>query len=479
MSAEQDMASLAIIGGGAAGLMGACLAGELGVPTLLLERKHRVGSKLLMCGNGRCNLSWRLEPAQMLADFGPPLDTFLQPAIQAFSPSMLMRWFESRGLPLMTTSDGKVFPRSERAPDVVHCFQDELRVRGIALCTQAPVERIEPLEGGGFRLHTAMFVFNARHVLLTTGGVSYPKTGSVGDGQRMAGELGLRVLPFRAGLVGLEWDDPWMQQHIGKPFTRAAVKVFDGQALLGETEGLLEVERWGLGGGCISNATRLLSRASAKQPVLEIRPEPGAAVIRIGNVKMRPLKEAMVTVGGVDLAEVSNTTFESRRVPGLFLAGEVLDIDGPTGGYNLTAAFATARLAVREIARRMGGKKQAEGGRRKTEDRGRRTEGRGRRSEVGGWGERPQTSGGRASSRGAASGGRASSRAAVRGAEKGNVATRPKAGSNQERSTKNQERFSNAQHPTPNAQPRTKNEEPRAKSQEPGTKSANTRRGRP
>jgi predicted flavoprotein YhiN len=401
---------LVIIGGGAAGLMGACLAGELGIPTLLLERKHRLGSKLLMCGNGRCNLSWRLEPAQMLADFGTPLDAFLQPAIQAFSPAMLMRWFESRGLPLMTTSDGKVFPRSERAPDVVHCFQDQLRELGVALCMQSPVETILPLEGGGFCVQTGVFSFHAQHVLLTTGGVSYPKTGSVGDGQRMAGEMGLRVLPFRPGLVGVEWADPWVQRQFGKPFKQAVVRVFDGQSLLGETQGLLEVERWGLGGGCISNATRLLSRAGAKHPVLEIKPAPGADVIRIESVKMRPLKEAMVTVGGVDLAEVSNTTMEARRVPGLFLAGEVLDIDGPTGGYNLTAAFATARLAVQEIARRTGGKR-TEDRRLKTEDiwksrssfanatadKKSRVESRNRGPQP--IDSRPQTSGGRASSR--------------------------------------------------------------------------------
>jgi len=423
MNDKTEYTPLAIIGGGAAGLMAACLAGELGIPTLLLERKHRLGSKLLMCGNGRCNLTSRLDAAQMLSDFGPPLDAFLQPALQAFSPAMLMRWFEQRGLPLMTTSDGKVFPRSERAPDVVHCFQDELRRWSVALCMESPVERIQPLEEGGFRLHTAVFSFTARHVLLATGGVSYPKTGSVGDGQRMAGELGLRVLPFRPGLVGVEWAGDWMRQHTGTPFKQAAVRVFDGQTPLGETQGLLEVERWGLGGGCISNATRLLSRANAAHPVLEIRPAPGANVIRIENVRMRPLKEAMVTVGGVDLAEVSNTTFESRRIPGLFLAGEVLDIDGPTGGYNLTAAFATARLAVHEIARRLGGGKAA-GYRPQTAD-GRR------RKEPQAADRRPQTSGGRASSR-----------AAVRGADNGQVAGRPKTGSNQERSTRNQERYS-------------------------------------
>jgi predicted flavoprotein YhiN len=295
----------------------------------------------------------------MLTDFGEPLDEFLKPALAAFSPELLMQWFEQHGLPLMQTADGKVFPRSERASDVVHCFQDTLRRSNVALCLQSPVETIEPLLHGGFTVRTATLSLAARYVLLATGGVSYPKTGSVGDGQRMASQLGLRMVPYRPGLVGVEWSSSWMAQHRGKQFKRASVAVYDGTQLIGHTRGLLEIERWGLGGGCISNATRLLSRAGSKHPVLEIRPMPDADPIRIEPVKMRPLKEAMVTVGGIDLAEVSATTCESARKRGLFLAGEVLDIDGPTGGYNLTAAFATARLAVAEIGRRLGKTKQA------------------------------------------------------------------------------------------------------------------------
>ena len=353
MTKNPDQTPLVIVGGGAAGLMGACYAGELGVPTLLIERKHRLGSKLLMCGNGRCNLTSRIPTARMLEDFGAPLTTFLRPALDDFGPARLMQWFESHGLPLMQTSDGKVFPRSERAPDVVHCFQDELRRLGVATCMQAPVEGLEVV-AGGFRVRTSAFSVDARHVLVTTGGVSYPKTGSVGDGQRLASQLGLRVQPFRPGLAGIDWEGDWGHRHVGVPFKQACVRAFDGQTLLGEERGLLECERWGLGGGCISNATRLLSRANATHPALEICSAPGAKPFRIDNVRIRPLKEAMVTVGGVDLGEVSDKTMESHRVPGLFFAGEVLDVDGPTGGYNLTAAFATARLAVREVARRMG-----------------------------------------------------------------------------------------------------------------------------
>jgi len=350
-------------------LMAACQAGEQGMRVLLVERKHRVGSKLLMCGNGRCNLTSRLDAARMLAEFGAPLDAFLRPALEGFPPALQMQWFERRGLPLMQTSDGKVFPRSERAPDVVHCFQDQLREQNVAVCTQSPVDRIEPLEGGGFMVRMPAFCVAAQQVLITTGGVSYPKTGSVGDGQRMAGELGHKVLPFRPGLVGIDWTGEWLQRHAGEQFKQAVVRVFDGTFLLGETHGLLECERWGLGGGCISNATRLLSRRQAKAPILEIQPSPDARPFRIDPAVPRPLKEAMVTVGGVDLASVRPETMESVLHPGLFFAGEVLDIDGPTGGYNLTAAFATATLAVKEMVRRGGGRGKTADYRPQTADR--------------------------------------------------------------------------------------------------------------
>ncbi len=340
---------LVIIGAGAAGLMAACHAGERGIPALLLERKHRAGSKLLMCGNGRCNLTSCLTPDAMLTDFSSPLDVFLSIAINAFSPSQLQNWFERNGLPLMQTRDGKVFPKSERAPDVVRCLTDGLRNHGIPICYNAPVEKIVK-DTTGFIIQTRTFTIHTDRVLIATGGVSYPKTGSVGDGQKMARDLGHRILPYRPGLVGIEWNMPWMQQHKEQQFKAARVRVLDGERCIGETTGLLECERWGLGGGAISNATRLLSRHNAKHPTVEIFYAPKSEPLRITSLKTRPLKEAMVTVGGVDLQQISPTTMESTKTPGLYFAGEVMDVDGPTGGYNLTAAFATARLAIDTIA---------------------------------------------------------------------------------------------------------------------------------
>ncbi len=341
---------LVIIGAGAAGLMAAAHAGECGIPSLLLERKHRAGSKILMCGNGRCNLTSCISSNKMLEDFGDPLDQFLTPAINAFSPSKLQEWFTNNGLPLMRTKDGKVFPKSERAPDVVRCFSNVLRQYSIPICYNAPVSEIKPTKDG-FMVNTASFCINAERVLIATGGVSYPKTGSVGDGQKLARTLGHKLQPYRPGLVGIEYKSPWHQSNLGQEFKHTQVKIFDGNQQIGETNGLLECERWGLGGGAISNATRILSRSNAKNPSVEITYSSKHPQIKVQNLKTRPLKEAMVTVGGVDLQDISSTTMESRKNPNLYFAGEVLDIDGPTGGYNLTAAFATARLAIDAIAK--------------------------------------------------------------------------------------------------------------------------------
>lgn len=355
---ETESTPLVIVGAGAAGLMAACHAGERGVPTLLIERKHRAGSKLLMCGNGRCNLSSALTQEQMLSDFGTPVAEFLKTAIGRFTPTQLQKWFEHGGLPLMQTRDGKLFPKTERAPDVVRHFTNALRRHELPICFNAPVDKIVT-EKQGFIVQTRAFRIRADRVLIATGGVSYPKTGSVGDGQRMAHELGHHLQPYRPGLVGIEWADPWLNSQIGQQYKTAHVRVLDGERCIGETSGLLECERWGLGGGAILNATRLLSRLNARKPGVEIVYSRKESPLKISPLKTRPLKEAMVTVGGVDLRDIDPDTMASRSVPNLYFAGEVMDVDGPTGGYNLTAAFATARLAIDAIAGEAGFKPPA------------------------------------------------------------------------------------------------------------------------
>ena len=211
------------------------------------------------------------------------------------------------------------------------------------LLVNAPVTGIVPLERG-FRVATRGFTVEAENVLVATGGVSFPKTGSVGDGQNFARALGHRVVPPRAGLVGYEMRPPRLARY-----ENAEARVRAQGAVRCAYRGEVEFERWGVGGAAVYNCQRWAARNVTGTYEVELLFGGERLVLR--NPVARPVKEAIVTLGGVALDDVNPATMESRKVPGLYFAGEVLDIDGPTGGYNLTLAFATARLAVSSIVK--------------------------------------------------------------------------------------------------------------------------------
>jgi predicted flavoprotein YhiN len=218
----------------------------------------------------------------------------------------------------------------------------------------------------GFRVTTDNFVVESKYVLVATGGVSYPKTGSVGDGQEWAQKLGHAVMPYRPGLVGFEVDPKVLKGRIGKIYERVVVDVMSGGRQVGETRGVFEIEKWGVGGTALTDVSRIVARQKLEDYSLVVHVQDGKSE-EIRPIKPRPIKEAMVTVGGVGLGDVDGRTMESRKCGGLYFAGEVLDVDGPTGGYNLQAAFSTARLAVGAIGKRCGkrGFKPQEGARKK------------------------------------------------------------------------------------------------------------------
>jgi len=211
-------------------------------------------------------------------------------------------------------------------------------------------------QDGGFVVATKNFSICAENVLLATGGVSYPKLGSVGDGQRFAAELGHRVVPYRPGLIGLETSDRRVVRRAGRRFEGSNARVLapDGAALY-EYAGEIDCEAFGLSGAAIYNCQRFIEHLLRGRPGLKPADLVMEAAfdrerVSVKGPRPRPLKEAIVTIGGVALDEVNPATMESRIVRGLYFAGEVLDIDGPTGGYNLTLAFATARRAVVSVA---------------------------------------------------------------------------------------------------------------------------------
>ena len=412
---------LVIVGGGAAGLMAGARAGELGMRAVVVERKHNPGRKLLMCGNNRCNLTSDRSVPDLLSGYGDPVATFLSPALTAFPPQALRRWFAERGLETNVHADGRVFPASERADDVLHCLTDTLRDLGVPMVTSCPVTAITR-NGEGFTIAADAITLTAARVLIATGGVSYPKTGSVGDGQKWAKALGHRLVPYRPGLAGVEFVEGWLAPPRDISIPDVALHVLSGGDVAATLNGEMLLSRRSARGPCVVNATRAIARlglrdfsftvdlcpqhsAEALLALLTaqvtkgrnttvgdlvsasrlprslavdwlrqemglrldgaVRPEDGPLLRRLVDAlkswrpavrRIRPLKEAMVTIGGVVLEDVDSATLESRCCPGLFFAGEVLDVDGPTGGYNLQAAFAMGRFALASLSHSFGGR---------------------------------------------------------------------------------------------------------------------------
>ena len=291
----------------------------------------------------------------------------------------ICRGFQSLGVRTKRMTDGRFFPADEKAATIVHAFGDLLRDEEVPIVTNCPVKEIAAVKGGAARFAVVANSFSilAENVLLATGGVSYPKTGSVGDGQRFAQALGHKLVPYRPGLIGLETRDEKVTRLAGRRFEDGAARVFDasGKAIF-EYRGEIDCESFGLSGAAIYNAQRFIEhyerergmgngeRIPRAKRVAEgdalagvgtgvvVEASFNGMTVRVEKINPRPLKEAIVTLGGVDTREIDPHTMQSKIVPGLYFAGEVMDIDGPTGGYNLTLAFATARKAVASIAKK-------------------------------------------------------------------------------------------------------------------------------
>lgn len=349
MPLKHTPVKLAIVGGGAAGMFAASIAADRRLPCVLIERKARLGSKVLMTANGRCNFTKDISAEQFLSDLGEARD-FVAEAIRECPPRQIIAGFKSLDVPLRRMPDGRMFPADGKAATIVHAFGDLLRDNEVPILTNCPVTGIQPMKNG-FIVATRNFTIWAENVLIATGGVSYPKTGSVGDGQNFAKALGHTVIPYRPGLIGMETDDRRITSFAGQRFEDGRAKVIDENGTtVFDYRGEVDCESFGLSGAAIYNAQRHIVHAGLRDFTVEVWFAHNR--LRFQNLKPRPVKEAIVTIGGVFKDEIDPHTMESKLVPRLYFAGEVIDIDGPTGGYNLTLAFATARKAVMSILNR-------------------------------------------------------------------------------------------------------------------------------
>jgi predicted Rossmann fold flavoprotein len=408
-----------VIGGGPAGLfLAADLArrfGEAGVDPVeakvtLLEGGPRPGRKLLASGGGQCNIT----NAGPIADFIPRYGErgrFLRKALYAFTNEDLVAWFAARGLECVSEPGGKIFPSSRRATEVLKALEAECALRCVSILSSARARSMSIREDGSFIVEASRS-FTAAMAAITTGGRSYPATGSEGDGYALAASLGHAIIPPRPALTAIRVRDFPLASLAGLSFEKLGLSLWRGGRKLRDTVGDLLVTHEGLSGPGILDASRYMGpgdlvvvdfcglgreglreafaaklasapRALPRNLIAEyglpkrlaerlcelagIDPETTASTLRrecretlVGLASAFPATiealggwdKAMVTAGGVDTSEVNPSTMESKLLGGLFFAGEVLDIDGDTGGFNLQAAFSTAALAAKAMADR-------------------------------------------------------------------------------------------------------------------------------
>lgn len=415
------MKKVVVVGGGPAGLMAAAVAAEQGAQVILLEKMAWVGIKLSITGNGRCNLTANVENSDLIKGI-PGNGRFLYSAFQQFSNTDLQEFLHSRGLP--TKVEGKrVFPLSDKAKDVVELLSKNARQAGVEIILSHKVSAIgirdlEVKHALPIQVKSDRGCFSAAAVIIATGGMSYPGTGSSGDGYAWAEKLGHHIVTPRPALVPLVVKESWIRKLQGLSLGEVRAGAYtDTGKLINEDFGELLFTHYGLSGPLILSLSHavgaylfqqqrpaiisldlkpslqaealdaqlldLLSRNGRKilKNALEdlLPPKLIPVIISLSGLQAekechqvtraqrlelvrllkhfsmtvratRPLAEAIVTAGGVDVKEVNPKTMESRLVKGIYFAGEILDVDGYTGGYNLQAAFSSGYVAGKNAA---------------------------------------------------------------------------------------------------------------------------------
>ena len=394
-----------VVGGGAAGMLASITAAQQGQRVLLLEKNSRLGRKLLITGKGRCNVTNRCTGQEVLQNV-PRNARFLYSTMAAYPPEKTIAFFETHGCPLKTERGNRVFPQSDRSQSVLDCLQNELRRYHVTV-REETVSEILMKNGRAAGVRAGQAIYEAAWVILATGGVSYPATGSTGDGYAMAAKLGHTIIPPEGSLVPLESDDADCAEMQGLSLRNVGVKLLSAKGkTLYQDFGELLFTHFGVSGptvlsaschlkgeGCrllidlkpaldeakldsrilrdletyqnrsMENAlTDLLPRSMIPVVLHRLEIDPAIQANSLTRQKRRalvellkafpvsvsgkrPVSEAIITSGGVKVSEVNPGTMESRLAPGLFFAGEILDCDAYTGGFNLQIAWATAYAA--------------------------------------------------------------------------------------------------------------------------------------
>lgn len=404
------MPKIAVIGGGAAGLMAAGRAYELGADVTLFEKNPKFGRKLAITGKGRCNVTNNCTPEEFLRSVVTN-PRFLYSSIYNFTSADTIAFFEERGVPLKTERGDRVFPVSDKSYDIVDCLGAYAsRCRIVREAVDGIVVENGAVSGVSYGGQTESF----DSVILCTGGASYPLTGSTGDGYRFSKAMGHTVVAPRGSLIPIVTKEPWIAELQGLSLKNVTLSVFGGGKKIYSELGEMLFTHFGISGPLVLTASSYINKLSLDNVAIRIDLKPALdekaldkrvlsdfekyrlknfdnslddllpqklipVIIELSGIEpkkkvyditkeerkhlvellksleitptgFRPIEEAIITAGGVSVKEINPKTMESKLVSGLYFAGEIIDVDALTGGFNLQIAFCTARSAAEAAA---------------------------------------------------------------------------------------------------------------------------------
>lgn len=404
------MHTVIVIGGGAAGMFAAYSAATVNRNSrvILVEKNEKLGKKLYITGKGRCNLTNNVPVSEFLNNvIGNP--KFLYSVLTEFSPDDVMRFFEDNGCTLKTERGNRVFPVSDKASDITKTLQKALVKSGVEIMLNTNVLNIKTENGQIVGVQTESELLSCDSVIVCTGGLSYPLTGSTGDGYMFAKSAGHNIVDLKPSLSGLELCGTDFITAQGVSLKNVAITVLSGDKAIYKDFGEMLFTHYGVSGPIILSASCVINRAKTNNLTLKIDLKPAisdkilddrllreiesAKLKTVSNVMrallpqslisiilsvasistekrccdltkndrlnlvaslknltfqikgLRPIEEAIVTAGGISVKEINPKTMESKLVKGLFFAGETLDVDAYTGGFNIQIAFSTGYVA--------------------------------------------------------------------------------------------------------------------------------------
>lgn len=410
------MKRVVVIGGGAAGLMAAVIAGREGAKVTLLEKMNFVGKKMGITGKGRCNITNASDMSEFIKNT-PGNGKFLYGAYERFTNEDLLQLLHDAGLETKVERGGRVFPASDSALDVRNTFMKLMKHYGVDVHLEEPVKKILVADGVVTGVVTDKETYHANAVVIATGGKSYPATGSTGDGYILAAEVGHKITDIRPSLVPIVTEESWVKDLMGLSLRNVELSVVAKNKVQAKMFGEMMFTHFGITGPIVLSLSHTVGKLMRKKNIgvigLDINLKPALSpetldkrlqkdfdlyskkqlingmkdllpnrliplIIELSGIDhqksinqiskeerqqlgymlqhmpltvkgLRPVEEAIVTAGGISLKEFNPKTMESKLVKGLYGAGEVLDIDAFTGGYNLQAAFSTGYVAAMHI----------------------------------------------------------------------------------------------------------------------------------